>query len=134
MGLMWLSAEYPKLWTSKPLQYHKKYLYLLWDIVIEAWSGVLYKGGCKGSWAINRGKEDLRQLQQLNQGRLLYTKYNPLFCLDNGEGGLRARANAAIYSLMERAMAKSLEPCQYLRYLFENLPRAKTTADLKALL
>jgi transposase len=45
-----------------------------------------------------------------------------------------ARASAAIYSLIETAKANGLEPYQYLRHLFENIPQAKTTADLKALL
>jgi len=33
-----------------------------------------------------------KTLQQLNQGRHLYTKFNPLFCLDN-EKGLKVRYN-----------------------------------------
>jgi len=45
-----------------------------------------------------------------------------------------ARASAAIYSLIETAKANDLEPYQYLRHLFENIPLAKTAEDLKALL
>jgi transposase len=45
-----------------------------------------------------------------------------------------ARASAAIYSLIETAKANGLEPYQYLRYIFENIPQAKSTEDLKALL
>jgi len=45
-----------------------------------------------------------------------------------------ARASAAIYSLIETAKANGLEPYQYLRHLFENIPLAKSTEDLKALL
>jgi len=45
-----------------------------------------------------------------------------------------AKASAAIYSLIETAKANDLEPYQYLRYIFENIPQAKTAKDLKALL
>jgi len=45
-----------------------------------------------------------------------------------------AKASAAIYSLIETAKANDLEPYQYLRHLFENIPQAKTAKDLKALL
>jgi len=45
-----------------------------------------------------------------------------------------ARASAAIYSLIETAKANDLEPYQYLRHLFENIPQAKTAKGLKALL
>jgi len=62
------------------------------------------------------------------EGRQIYTRYNPLFCLDNGEG-LRAGASAAIYGLIETAGANGPEPYQYLRYLSEDLRQAKTTRD-----
>jgi len=39
-----------------------------------------------------------------------------------------------ITSLIETAKANDLEPYQYLRHLFENIPQAKTAEDLKALL
>jgi len=45
-----------------------------------------------------------------------------------------AKASATIYSLIETAKANDLEPYQYLRYIFENIPQAKTAKDLKALL
>jgi transposase len=45
-----------------------------------------------------------------------------------------AKASAAIYSLIETAKTNDLEPYQYLRHLFENIPQAKTAKDLKALL
>ena len=45
-----------------------------------------------------------------------------------------AHASAALYSLIETAKANELEPYWYLRYLFERLPAAKTTADYKELL
>jgi transposase len=45
-----------------------------------------------------------------------------------------ATASAGIYSLIETAKAKGLEPYWYLRFLFENLPQAITEVDFKALL
>ena len=45
-----------------------------------------------------------------------------------------AHASAAIYSIIETAKANGLEPYWYLRYLFERLPKAKTTEEYKALL
>ena len=45
-----------------------------------------------------------------------------------------ARASAALYSLIETAKANNLEPYQYLRYLFDKLPHAKSKDDYKALL
>jgi transposase len=45
-----------------------------------------------------------------------------------------ARASAALFSLIETAKANELEPCHYLRYLFEKLPLPKTTKDYKSLL
>jgi len=39
-------------------------------------------------------------------------------------------ASATIYSLIETAKANDLEPYQYLRHLFENIPQAKTAKDL----
>ena len=46
--------------------------------------------------------------------------------------GVKASAN--LYSLIETAKANSLEPYVYLRYLFTELPRAKTAEDIEALL
>ncbi|RLC28455.1 MAG: IS66 family transposase [Deltaproteobacteria bacterium] len=45
-----------------------------------------------------------------------------------------ARASAVFYSLIETAKANGLEPYQYLRTLFEQLPKAKSTKDYQALL
>jgi len=45
-----------------------------------------------------------------------------------------ARANVALFSLIETAKANELEPYRYLRYLFERLPVAETTEDYKSLL
>lgn len=45
-----------------------------------------------------------------------------------------AHASAALYSIIETAKASGLEPYWYLRYLFERLPKAKTTDEYRALL
>lgn len=45
-----------------------------------------------------------------------------------------ARSSALFYSLVESAKANGLEPYWYLRYLFTNLPSAKTDAEILALL
>ena len=45
-----------------------------------------------------------------------------------------AHASAALYSIIETAKANGLEPYWYLRYLFEQLPSAKTTEQYKQLL
>jgi len=45
-----------------------------------------------------------------------------------------AKANAAIYSLIETAKCNGLEPYQYFCYLFEKLPEAQDETQLKALL
>lgn len=45
-----------------------------------------------------------------------------------------AKASAAFYSLVETAKANNLEPASYLKYIFTQLPYAKTDDDLKALL
>lgn len=45
-----------------------------------------------------------------------------------------AEASANLYSLIETAKANGLEPYRYLRFLFENLPYAKTEDDYRALL
>jgi hypothetical protein len=44
-----------------------------------------------------------------------------------------AKASANLYSLVSCARVNGLEPHSYLRYLFEGLPRARTTEDLEAL-
>jgi len=46
--------------------------------------------------------------------------------------GVQASAN--LYSLIETAKANGLEPYAYLRYLFTELPKAETVADIEALL
>jgi transposase len=45
-----------------------------------------------------------------------------------------AKASATLYSLVETAKANGLEPYRYLRYIFEQLPLARTTEDHRALL
>jgi transposase len=45
-----------------------------------------------------------------------------------------ARASANLYSLVSSARVNGLEPYAYLRYLFEELPRATTADTLEALL
>ncbi len=45
-----------------------------------------------------------------------------------------AGASATLYSLIETAKACGLDPYKYLRYLFENLPFAKTTEEYKRLI
>jgi len=45
-----------------------------------------------------------------------------------------AEASAALYSLIETAKANGIEPYSYLRYIFENLPRATTLQDYEAML
>jgi transposase len=45
-----------------------------------------------------------------------------------------AEAGATFYSLVETAKANGLEPYNYLRYIFENLPLAQTDQDYKNLL
>jgi len=44
-----------------------------------------------------------------------------------------ARASANLYSLVETAKANDLEPYRYLRYIFENLPYARTEEDYRKL-
>jgi transposase len=45
-----------------------------------------------------------------------------------------ARASANLYSLVSCARVNGLEPHAYLRYLFEELPKASTAEALEALL
>ncbi len=45
-----------------------------------------------------------------------------------------ARASANLYSLVSCARVNGLEPYAYLRYLFEELPKAATAEALEALL
>lgn len=45
-----------------------------------------------------------------------------------------AKASAAFYSLIETAKANNLEPSSYLKYIFTQLPYAKTDEHYKALL
>jgi len=42
--------------------------------------------------------------------------------------------SALLYSLIETARANSLKPYAYLRYLFDQLPLAKTDDDYRSLL
>ncbi len=46
--------------------------------------------------------------------------------------GVKASAN--LYSLIETVKANGLEPYRYLRYLFTELPKAKTVEDIEAIL
>jgi hypothetical protein len=46
--------------------------------------------------------------------------------------GVKASAN--LYSLIETAKVNGLEPYAYLRYVFTQLPRAQTVADIEVLL
>ncbi len=45
-----------------------------------------------------------------------------------------AKASASFFKLVETGKANGLEPCVYLRYIFEKLPLAQTQEDLKDLL
>ena len=45
-----------------------------------------------------------------------------------------AKASANLYSLIETAKAHGLEPYHYLRYVFTELPKAKTLNEVEALL
>ncbi len=45
-----------------------------------------------------------------------------------------AQSSAAIYSLIETAKASGLDVYQYLRYLFENIPFARSEEDYLNLL
>jgi transposase len=45
-----------------------------------------------------------------------------------------AQASATMFSLIETAKVNGLEPYRYLRYVFEKLPSADTTDDLRKLL
>lgn len=55
---------------------------------------------------------------------------NWMFC-DTVNG---AHASARLYSIIETAKANGLEPYQYLRYLFTELPKASCEADVRKLL
>ena len=45
-----------------------------------------------------------------------------------------AKASAALYSVIETAKANRLEPNCYLRYLFKELPAARSLDDIDVLL
>ena len=45
-----------------------------------------------------------------------------------------AHASARLYSIIETAKANGLEPYQYLRHLFTELPKASCEADVGKLL
>jgi transposase len=45
-----------------------------------------------------------------------------------------AQASSDLYSLVETAKAKGLNPYEYFRFLLEKLPYAETTEDFKKLL
>ena len=47
---------------------------------------------------------------------------------------LGAKASANLYSLIETTKANDLEPYNYLRHVFTELPRAKTLEHIEALL
>jgi len=55
---------------------------------------------------------------------------NWMFC-DTVNG---AHASARLYSIIETAKANGLEPYQYLRHLFTELPKASCEADVEKLL
>lgn len=55
---------------------------------------------------------------------------NWMFC-DTVNG---AHASARLYSIIETAKANGLEPYQYLKYLFTELPKAKNEAEVQKLL
>jgi len=54
------------------------------------------------------------------------------FLFSQSVKGVKASAN--LYSLIETAKANGLEPYAYLRYLFAELPKAKTVDEIEALL
>lgn len=58
------------------------------------------------------------------------TSTNWMFC-DTVNG---AHASARLYSIIETAKANGLEPYQYLRHLFTELPKAKSDAEVEKLL
>jgi transposase len=45
-----------------------------------------------------------------------------------------AHASAALYSLIETAKANDLEPYQYLRHVFKELPKAQSVSVIESLL
>ncbi len=45
-----------------------------------------------------------------------------------------ARSSANLYSLIQTAKANGLEPYAYLRYVFTELPKANSVADIEDLL
>ncbi len=45
-----------------------------------------------------------------------------------------AKASANLYGLIETVKANGLEPYHYLRYVFKELPKAKTVEQIEALL
>ena len=45
-----------------------------------------------------------------------------------------AKATATLYSIVSTARANGLEPYEYMRRLFEELPKAKIVEDFEALL
>ena len=50
---------------------------------------------------------------------------------DSADG---AYASAVMYSLVNTAKANGIDPYRYLYYLFEKLPYAKTTGDVRRLM
>jgi len=55
-------------------------------------------------------------------------------CFGGVSGGGEAHASARLYSIIETAKANNLEPYQYLRHLFTELPKASCEADVQKLL
>ncbi|MCP3666983.1 MAG: IS66 family transposase, partial [Gammaproteobacteria bacterium] len=45
-----------------------------------------------------------------------------------------AHASASLYSLIETAKANDLEPYQYLRHIFKELPKAQSVSEIEQLL
>jgi len=59
----------------------------------------------------------------------MHNRCNWLFA----DTGKRAKASAALYSIVSTARANGLEPYPYLRRLFAELPKAKTVEDFETL-
>ena len=77
------------------------------------------------------GRLEIGTIYIENQIRLFAVgRRNWLFC-DTQAG---AQASAALYSLVVTAKANGLNPFEYLRYVFEKIPLAKTVEDFEALL
>lgn len=63
---------------------------------------------------------------------LLRFDKNALFAYSQAQAQAQARAN--LYSLIETAKLNKLNPYEYLRKVFQEIPFAKTVEDIEALL